>query len=150
MWITLQLSDLYDYLAAPQVALLKSLALDPSQTNPIDEIIDDVTHRIRAEISGNPNNILSENRTEIPQELKSFACYLVLEYAQTRLCGLKLTADQVRLAEEAKDYLKRIAQGEVPIEYPENGTMNTFSKNLGCEVVHSRHSIANYNNLQGL
>jgi hypothetical protein len=117
---------------------LKTLAIS-DQSNPIDEIIDDMTARVRAEISGNRNNLLNAERTKIPQDLKSFACYLILESAQTRLPDLKLTADQVRLADDARDSLKRIAQGEVPVSVPDNALVaSDFSANVGCQVVHRR------------
>jgi hypothetical protein len=150
-WITLQTSDLYDYLGVTQLNALKNLELAGEHTKPIDEIVDDVTSRIRAEISGNKNNLLSADRTKIPQELKCFACYLVLECAQTRLPALKLTADQIRLASDAKEYLKRIAQGEIPISMPEDPIVTSdFSTNFGCDVVHSRPRRVSGKTLKGL
>ncbi|MDR2778736.1 MAG: hypothetical protein LBB16_00395 [Puniceicoccales bacterium] len=139
-WITIQTSDLYDYLCSTQLNVLQTLeTASNGPTNPINEIIDDITARIRAEISGNRNNLLSADRTKIPQDLKSFACYLILESAQTRLPGLKLTADQIRLATDAKDYLKRIAQGEIPVSVPDDAlAISDFSSNVGCQVVHHR------------
>ncbi|MDR2776492.1 MAG: hypothetical protein LBB17_00380 [Puniceicoccales bacterium] len=138
-WITIQISDLNDYLCSTQLNALKTLEMANDQTNPIDEIIGDITARIRAEISGNRHNLLSADRTKIPHDLKSFACCLILESAQTRLPGLKMTADQIRLATDAKDYLKRIAQGEVPVSVPDDAiTIGDFSSNIGCQVVHRR------------
>ncbi len=149
-WITLQISDLNDYLAANQVQALQTIALANDQGNPINEIIDDITARIRAEISGNHNNILSTNKTEIPHELKSCACYLILEAAQTRLTGLQLSNDQVRMANESREYLKRIAQGEIPVSLPDNAqSISDFSSSAGCEVVHHRIPLATSHSLQG-
>ncbi|MDR1414147.1 MAG: hypothetical protein LBI56_04430 [Puniceicoccales bacterium] len=138
-WITIQTSDLYDYLGATQLNALKTFELANGQKDPIDDIIVDATARIRAEISGNRNNLLSADRTKIPQDLKSFACYLILESAQTRLPSLKLSADQIRLANDAKEYLKRIARGEVPVSIPDDAKIvRDFTASGGCEVVHSR------------
>jgi phage gp36-like protein len=138
-WITIQTSDLYDYLCAPQLNVLRNFGQSDDQTNPINEIIDDITARIRAEISGNKRNLLSADKTKIPQDLKSFACYLILESAQTRIPSLKLSVDQVRLASDAKEYLKRIAQGEVPVSIPDEATtVNDFTAGGRCEVVHRR------------
>lgn len=143
-WITIQTSDLYDYLCAPQLNALKSMALALGQTNPMDEIIGAVTARIRAEISGSGKNLLSADGTQIPKDLKSCACYLILESAQTRLPSLKLTADQIRLAGDAREYLKRIAKGEVPVSTPDDATARgDFATNVGCDVVHRRpHSVS--------
>lgn len=149
-WITLQISDLNDYLAANQVQALQTIALANDQDNPLNEIIDDITARIRAEISGNHNNILSMNKTEIPHDLKSCACYLVLEAAQTRLTGLQLSNDQIRMANESREYLKRIAQGEIPISLPDGALSSSeFSKYSGCEVIHHRAPSATSHSLRG-
>lgn len=149
-WTTLQISDLNDYLAANQVQALQTIALANDQGNPINEIIDDITARIRAEISGNHNNILSTNKTEIPYELKSCACYLILEAAQTRLTGLQLSNDQIRMANESREYLKRIAQGEIPISLPDNAQLiSDFTNNSVCEVVHHRVPLATSHSLRG-
>ncbi|MDR2721076.1 MAG: hypothetical protein LBB15_02195, partial [Puniceicoccales bacterium] len=118
-WIKITVNDLYDYLVASQVNVLRRRVLAPGQSDPLGDIICDITARVRAEISGNQRNILSANRLEIPQNLKSAACYLILECAQTRLPALKLTADQIRLADDSREYLKRISQGEVPVELPD-------------------------------
>ena len=150
-WTTIQIEDLYDYLCAAQLSALQNIQLSEWQINPIHEIIDDVTARIRAEISGNKLNLLSADKTKIPQDLKSCACYIILESAQTRLPSLKLTADQIRLASDAKDYLKRIAQGEIPVSIPDDAIPNTdFSRNSGCEVIKHRPSTVSSKTLQGL
>ncbi|MDR2603619.1 MAG: hypothetical protein LBC11_03625 [Puniceicoccales bacterium] len=149
-WITIQISDLYDYLCSTQLNALKTLEMASDQANSIDEIIGDITARIRAEISGNRHNLLSSDRTKIPHDLRSFACYLILESAQTRLPGLKLTADQIRLATDAKDYLKRIAKGEVPISVPDDAmATGDFGSNVGCQVVHHRTRHASEKSLGG-
>ncbi|MDR1433087.1 MAG: hypothetical protein LBI61_01965 [Puniceicoccales bacterium] len=149
-WITIQTSDLYDYLCATQLNALKSTALAPGQTNPVDEIIDAVTARIRAEISGSGKNLLSANGAQIPKDLKSYACYLILESVQTRLPSLKLTADQIRLANDAKEYLKRIAKGEVPVSAPDNATIGgDFTVSASCDVVHSRAYCVSEKSLRG-
>ncbi|MDR1414076.1 MAG: hypothetical protein LBI56_04040 [Puniceicoccales bacterium] len=138
-WITIQASDLYNYLGATQLNALKSFEWDEAQSNPVGDIIRDVTARIRAEIGGNKNNLLSADRTTIPQDLKSFACYLILESAQTRLPALKLTADQVRLANDAREYLKRISRRELSVSVPDGAKIICdFPVSDGCEVVHSR------------
>jgi hypothetical protein len=149
-WINIQISDLYDYLGATQLNALKTKELATGQSNPIGEIIDDITARIRAEISGNKNNLLSADKSNIPQDLKSSACYLILESAQTRLPCLKLTADQIRLANDAKEYLKRIAQGEVPVSVPDDAVISRdFTTSGGLVVVGSRPRTTSAASLNG-
>lgn len=130
--------------------MLKNIELSNGQANPIYEIIGDVTARIRAEIGGNKNNRLSIDGTKLPRDLKSFACHLILECAQTRLPGLKLTEDQIRLANEAKDYLKRVARGEIPVSSANDGAVvSDFAKNSGCIVVHNSIHHASRSSLVG-
>jgi hypothetical protein len=149
-WMEIKVEDLCDYLVAPQIDILRRRMLVPGQNDPLEDIIGDVTARVRAEISGNQRNLLSANRLEIPQNLKSSACYLILECAQTRLPALKLTADQIRLANDAREYLKRIAQGEVPVELPEHAECpSIFNPNKGVAVVSSRKRVATGNSLGG-
>lgn len=149
-WIEIKVEDLYDYLVSSQVEALRKRTLAVGQDDPLIDIIHDITSRIRAEISGNVRNLLSANKNEIPPNLKSAACYLILECAQTRLPILKLTNDQVRLANDAREYLKRIAQGEIPVELPDNAEcMNVFNPNKGVAVITHRIRVATGKNLGG-
>ena len=130
--------------------MLRKRVLAPGQDDPIKDIICDVTARVRAEISGNQRNLLSANKLEIPQNLKSAACYLILECAQTRIPALKLTSDQVRLAYDAREYLRRISQSEVPVELPDQvESPSLFNPNKGVSVATSRERIATGNSLRG-
>lgn len=152
IWITVNTSDLYDYLIATQVDILRRQSLASGQNDPLIDIITDITARIRAEISGNKKNVLSSDRTKIPQDLKSYACYLILEAAQTRIPGLKLTADQIRLAQSARDYLRRIAMGEVPIAFPDDVAVVNEYMQVGqgnIDVVSNRIRIATDRSLMG-
>ncbi len=95
-WIEIKVTDLYDYLVSSQADILRKRILAVGQEDPLKDIISDVTARMRAEISGNVRNVLSPNKLEIPADLKSTACYLILECAQSRIPALKLTDDQIR------------------------------------------------------
>jgi hypothetical protein len=149
-WIEITVDDLYDYLVASQIDVLRKRVLAPGQDDPIGDIICDITARVRAEISGNQRNLLSANKLEIPQNLKSAACYLILECVQTRIPAIKLTSDQVRLADDAREYLRRISQGEVPVELPDQvESPSLFSPNKGVSVATSRERIATGNSLRG-
>lgn len=134
-WIEIKVKDLYDYLVSPQVDILRKRMLADGQDDPLIDIITDITARIRAEISGNVRNVLSSNESEIPPDLKSIACYLIMECAQSRIPALKQTDDQVRLVNDAREYLKRIAQGEVQVSSPDS---DIFTPNMGVSVVSHR------------
>jgi hypothetical protein len=114
-WITLSLSDVYDYLAADQADALRTEALGDDQADPLPAIIADVVARIRAEVSGNSANTLDSSSGSIPRELRGAALALVVEAAQARIPVLKMTTDQIRLANVARTLLKRVAAGDLPI-----------------------------------
>jgi hypothetical protein len=114
-WISISTSDVYDYLAAEQAEALQSEALGSNQTDPLPTIIADVTARIRAEVSGNSANTLDATDGTIPPELRGAAMALIVEAAQARIPVLKMSADQIRLANAARALLKRVAAGETRI-----------------------------------
>ncbi|MDE6432076.1 MAG: hypothetical protein K2L13_01640 [Opitutales bacterium] len=146
-WIKITIEDLYDYLISSQVDILRKRMLADKQGDPLADIITDITARIRAEISGNTRNVLSSDKAEIPPDLKSAACYLIMECAQSRIPALKLTEDQVRLANDAREYLRRIAQGEIPVSAPDS---DIFSPNKGVAMISHRERTATGNSLKGL
>jgi hypothetical protein len=114
-WNTILTEDVYDYLAAEQVAALESEALGDDQEDPLPSVIEDVAQRIRAEVRANPSNVVDSTENSIPPELRGAAMALIVEAAQARLPVLEMTDDQVRLANAARALLKRVATGEIPI-----------------------------------
>lgn len=143
-WILLTINDLEQYLIATQIKTLHTRVLGPNESDPLDDIISDVTRRIRADISGNPRNLLSQDETLIPAELKPCACYLVVEALQTRLPGLKLSSEQIRNADNARQQLIRISKGEIPVSRPLNpGNNPTYGPSASMVCVHSRPYVHN-------
>jgi len=114
-WSTITTEDVYDYLAAEQVAALESEALGDDQDDPLPAIIQDVAQRIRAEVRANASNVVDSTEYSIPPELRGAAMALIVETAQSRLPVLEMTDDQIRLANAARALLKRVATGEIPI-----------------------------------
>ena len=133
-WIEIKIEDLYNYLVAVQVDALRKVELAKLSVDPLVGIIQDTSLKIRSHIASNRKNILSQSPYTLPPELKSLACILVIETAQTRIPGLKLTEDQIRLANEARNTLQKIARGEIKISLPDDS--DAIAKNV--EVVHSR------------
>jgi len=114
-WSTISEDDVRDYLAADQLSALESAALDDDQDDPLPAIIQDVAQRIRAEVRANASNVVDSTDYSVPPELRGVAMALVVEAAQSRLPGLEMTDDQIRLANAARALLKRVATGEIPI-----------------------------------
>ena len=84
----MQPDDLNDYLVAAQINVLRTKALASGQGDPMLDIIEDVSTRIRAEIRGNPENRVSNTVFAIPPELIGVAAALIIESAQGRIPGL--------------------------------------------------------------
>ncbi|MDR1458580.1 MAG: hypothetical protein LBI37_03620 [Puniceicoccales bacterium] len=146
-WIKIIPEDLYDYLIAEQVDALRKQALAKHQTDPIVKIINDVSLRVRSEIKSNRKNVLSAIPGAIPLELKSATCSLILEIAQTRIPGLKLSEDQIRLANQARESLNRVAKGGMYISIP-NDTKDYQAADV--EVVSHRKNTVTGETLKGL
>jgi hypothetical protein len=145
-WIEIKVEDLYAYLVAVQVDILRKCALGKNQSDPVAEVIRDISLKIRAQIASNKKNVLSQQPYAIPPELKSEACILILEVAQTRIPGLKLTADQVRLADQARLQLQKVIGGEIIISMPED-RLTEIRKSI--EVVSHRPKVAMDRYLKG-
>lgn len=136
IWITLTPEDITHYLASPQLQALRQFS------DPLLEIIADIIAKVRSEISAFPANALSHDRNCIPKALRSDACHLIIEALQSRIPTLKLTPDQIRNANNARTYLKRIAKGEIPLP--------PLLRKAPIEIAHCRKSTANGNALKGL
>lgn len=140
------MEDLYAYLVAAQVDVLRRCALAKDQGDPVAEVMGDVALKIRAQIASNRKNALSQQPYAIPPELKSEACILSLELAQSRIPGLKLTADQIRLADQARSQLQRVVSGEIAISVPDD-CLADGKKSI--TIVHSRPKAATAFHLKG-
>ncbi|HTB63873.1 MAG TPA: hypothetical protein VK737_09810 [Opitutales bacterium] len=150
MWSPLTSSDVLACLAASQITTLRQGALAPGQADPLPALIADVTARVRAEIRGGRRNRVERDCTLLPPELKLAAAHLTLESLQTRLPGLALSADQIRLAADARTLLARVAHGEVPITVPAQPESDLEANaQFGLEVLSHRRQRVTGRNLAG-
>jgi hypothetical protein len=117
-WLTIQLSDLNDYLVGAQVTALNSSALAAGQSDRFTRIMIDMVNRIRTKIEGCPRNHLSATALTVPPELKWVACYLIIEAMQAAVPGLKLTDDQRNQIAKANEQLTRIADCKEVVSLP--------------------------------
>ena len=117
-WLTIQLSDLNDYLVGAQVTALNSTALAAGQSDRFTKTMTDMVNRIRVKIEGCPRNHISATPLTIPPELKWVACYLIIEAMQAGVPGLKLTDDQRNQIAKANEQLTRIADGKEVVSIP--------------------------------
>jgi hypothetical protein len=118
-WKEIGVQDLYTYLAVAQVDALRRASI--GDHDPVCDIIFDVISNVRANISSNKKNILSKRTNAVPPELKSVVCILILEHLQARIPGFKLTDDQIRIANDARMTVQKIARGEIYVSIPDDG-----------------------------
>lgn len=150
-WITLTVDDIYTYLAADQVDALRMEALAVGQDDPLPQIIADVVERVRAEVRAYHGNQVSATEGTIPPELRSAVVALVIEAAQARLPGLELTSDQIRAGSYAKDLMRRVIIGEVPVTEPDDPLPQPASGPFGgVAVLGSRRGSLSSRSLAGL
>src|ERR1700722_8202588 len=119
-WLTIQLSDLNNYLVGAQVTALNTAALATGQSDRFTTIMTDMVNRIRTKIEGCPRNHISATPLTIPPELKWVACYLIIEAMQAAVPGLQLTTDQRAQIASANEQLTRIADCKEVVSTPDD------------------------------
>ncbi|MCE0484231.1 MAG: hypothetical protein LV479_08345 [Methylacidiphilales bacterium] len=117
-WITLQSSDLNDYLVGPQASAVRTAALAAGQGDTWANVSTSIITFIRSKIRASLRNQVSATPNTIPPDLKDTAMALIVERLQTRIPQLKLSDDQVRNANNARKYLDQIANNEAVITAP--------------------------------
>lgn len=122
-WISITVGHLDTAKAAALVTALRTAALGNGQADPLLEIIDSVTARIRMEIAAGGRTRLSVDSTKIPPSLKSLALRLVIADGQQRLNignALELSEDDREAIRRDIRLLERIAKGEITVESPDD------------------------------
>ena len=114
-WITLTAEALRDYLSFEELDALQSEALGEDQENPLPAILADVAKLVRGAVAAHSANVTDPEAGTIPPELKGAAAALAIEAAYSRLPGLALSTDRVRLANAARSLLTHVAEGKVEV-----------------------------------
>ena len=117
-WISITIDDLKDAKISALVEACRTAALGTGQTDPVPNIIANVTARIRAEISGCAQNVLDVDTTKIPADLKSLASRMIMREAMSRI-QQSLTEDEREEQRNDLRYLERIAKCEIPVAAPD-------------------------------
>ena len=126
-WIKLTPHSISDYLCVPQLDALRQ------NKDALETIISDIVAQVRGIVASNPKNEMPERMNLIPVEVKAPTCFLIIEALQSRIPTVKLSEDQVRNADNARAYLKRVAEGSVSISkcHEFNGIMPRGSSSKG-------------------
>lgn len=123
-WTTITIADLKDAKVSALVEACRTAALGSGQTDPVPNIIANVTARIRAEISGCAQNVLDADTAKIPADLKSLAARMIMREAMSRL-QQQLTEDEREEQRNDLRYLERIAKCDVPVGAPDTPLTTT-------------------------
>lgn len=81
----------------------------------LDDLISDITAQIWVEVWTYPNVPLSQDPSLVHPSLMAPTCHLIIEALQSRFPSLELSEAQVRNANNARAFLKRIAEGKVTL-----------------------------------
>jgi hypothetical protein len=84
----------------------------------VNRLAQSVISQVRSAVRSGKKVPQSATADAIPEELWSDACALLLEKLQGRLPALRLSADQVRAADVARQKLRSVARGEVALTMP--------------------------------
>jgi hypothetical protein len=131
-WTELTAKDMEVALLPAQLAVLRSAAIGPDGKDPLPELIGGVVRQVRAAVGSSGRFLLSAGAGKIPAELLPDARALVVERLQTRIPALRLTADQVRAAENAREMLRSVARAEVAVGRPADPAWNVTAKGFLC------------------
>ena len=150
-WTTIAVGDLDHYLVAEQTLALRSAALAEGQADPFTEIMPAVVRRIRNQIEACSTNRLSATENTVPPSLKDYACFLILEEMALRIPQLEFTAQQAKMADVARDYLKKVATCDAAVETPPDPLEPPDVESRGAvQVVTSTRRVAMREQTNGL
>lgn len=139
-WIEFQRKDLLTFQPADIVVAIENAAEQKGESNPIPDAIEAAVLEIRAAVKSG-NYKVDADRAKIPAELKKHCAALVMEFARQKIMTA-LSADEIRLANAARELLAKIADGEFAVSMPDNpeSAAATAQTSAGPTVVISQPS----------
>jgi hypothetical protein len=137
-WLTLTESDVITKLSGPEVAAMKTAALQPAQGNPLPEVIAQVVAEIRGYVAACARNTLGEGET-IPSELLGVAISRIRFELATRLPVASLLTDDRRTANsQAIALLRDVAACRFLLVQPATAAEEQAAGGNAVEVVNQR------------
>lgn len=120
-WITLTETDVITKLSGPEIAAMKTAALQSGQANPLPPIIEQIVTELRGYLGACENNVLGLAGT-IPDELEGAAISRIRFELATRLPVKSLLTDDRREANRAAlTLLRDVAACKFAVVQPEDG-----------------------------
>jgi hypothetical protein len=147
-WNVITASDLNDYLVAAQASAVRTAALAAGQSDPFANVMHDRCNYIRNRISRSVQ--ISNTAYAVPPELKTCACWLIIEALQTRLPSLRLTDDQKTSIARAYKDLDIAATDAFPVSVPDDPVSPSVNPGTSFEQVSTPTRTATRAKLDGL
>lgn len=149
MWITLTESDISTAITGPELIAARTAAKATGQSDPVPEIIAQVTREVRARVAACANNSLGPAGM-IPDECKSAAIDIAVYRLCKRVPGTALLKEERSEANKlAIAFLKEVAACGVALQQPDNVSEEVTS-GPGVQIVNSTRRIASRAQLSGL
>lgn len=121
-WVTLAATDLQARISAPEYAAFTSAAIAGGQSDPVPQLLAEVTNEVRGYITGCKSNQLGPDGT-MPPELVDAAIKLVKLRLFQRVTSLKRFAEQAEPgAKDATRLLERVSDCKFSITLPDTFT----------------------------
>ena len=155
-WITLQSTDLNDYLVGAQATAIRTAALASGQSDTWTNVMTDVVNEIRSAIRGgcvkNLSPILvSATPLTVPPDLKRTALVMIRHALQGRIPQLKLTDGQNKEMDNAMRLIERIQTGVATVTAPPDPlTPDDQQRGAPSMVIHADRRLASRRKLRGL
>lgn len=126
-WITIAESDVITKLSGPEIAAMKTAALQAAQSNPLPEVIAQVVKEIRGNVAACERNTLGDGAT-IPDELLGAAISRIRYELATRLPVASLLTEDRRAANrDALRLLERVAECKFLLVQPTTPTTDEIA-----------------------
>jgi len=148
-WIQITEDHVKTKITGPELAAARTAALASGQTDPLQEVIDQITREVRGCVAAWPHNILGQGDT-IPDECLRAALALIVAELCVRLPGKILLSDaRSEARKEATAFLNRVSEGKVRLVLPDVETTEAVA-GPATRLVNSRPRQATRDNLNGL
>ena len=149
-WITLTETDIITKLSGPELAAMKTAALQSGQSSPLPEVISQVVREVRAYVASCNRNTVGEGAT-IPDELLGAALIRIRFELATRLpVSSLLTEDRRTANSNALTLLRDAAACKFAVEQPANATSEVIATGGSAKLITSSPARANRTRLSGL
>jgi hypothetical protein len=149
-WITLTETDIITKLSGPEIAAMKTAALQSGQANPLTDVISQIVAEIRGYVAGCARNTLGDGES-IPSELKGAAISRIRFELATRLpVASLLTEDRKTANANALSLLRDVAACRFALVQPATAAEDQAANETAVALVSSTTRKATREKLSGL